>query len=101
MTKYKGTEDWSEVLEPIHHVVRELIEKESKTEGQSEPFTDSDVIAVTLLYSMVMGNRFYYELDSEKVGLGFAQKMSNHFSKTIQDTTMAMSGLDVKKYYKK
>lgn len=95
-----GTATWSEILEPVHHAVASLIDLEANGKGMQEPYTDSDVIAVSLLYSLVLGNRLYYILDDQKASLTMAKSLSEHFSSVVQETTFAMSGINMKTYYK-
>lgn len=100
VNKGKNTLEESEVLEPVHNALRELLERERVGKPWSEKFTNHDVIAITLLYSLVMGNRMVHQLKEEKVGLDFSQNMSNYFAQVVQNTTLGMSGIDVKNYYK-
>lgn len=96
-----GQADWTESLEPLHHLVAELIRQEQLGKGTSEPYTDSDIIAVTLLYSILLGNRLYYQMDNHKATMALAKQVSEHFSTIIQETTYGMSGIDMQTYYKK
>jgi len=89
----------SEVLEPIHSTLRELIDVESKG-GHKGTYTDSDVIAVTLLYSLICGNRLLRQIEDEKVGVVMAHNISQHYTALIQAITNGMSGVDVSKHYK-
>jgi hypothetical protein len=97
--KGKNTLKESEILEPVHACLRELIERErlGKPFGT---FSDDDVVAVTLLYSMVMGNRLLERLKAETVGINFSQEISNYFSIMLQDMTLGMSKVNVTQYYK-
>lgn len=100
VNKGKNTLEESEILEPIHNTLRELLELEAKGKGWSAKYTDHDVIAITLLYSMVLGNRLVHQLKEEKAGLELAQSLSNHFAATIQEVSLGMSKVNVKDYYK-
>lgn len=95
-----GGATWSEILEPVHHTVAALIDQEANGKSKQEPYTDSDVIAVALLYSIVLGNRLYYIMDDQKASLSLAKTLSEHFSVVVQETTFAMSGINMKTYYK-
>lgn len=89
----------SEILEPVHSTLRELLAVESNG-GYQGKYTDDDVVAVTLLYSLVMGNRLLRQLSEEKVGIVMSHDISNHFTKSIQLITLGMSKVDMSSYYK-
>lgn len=89
----------SEILEPIHACLRELLEKEKNNSSPDIKYTDTDVVAVTLLYSLVLGNRLYHSFREEKVGIAHAQHVSEYFSQLIQQTTHGMSQVSVKGFY--
>lgn len=99
VNKGGNTLEESEILEPIHTCLRELLEYQRAGKSITD-FTDHDVIAVTLLYSIIMGDRLVNYLKDEKIGLGAAQTLSEYFANQIQGTTFGMSQVNVKDYYK-
>lgn len=99
LNKGENTLEESEILEPVHTALREILERQRVNKPYTG-YTDHDVIAITLLYSMVMGDRLVEFLKSEKIGLEAAQVLSDHFAQVIQQTTEAMSQVNVKDYYK-
>lgn len=99
VNKGKNTLEESEILEPIHYCLRELLERQKNGKPESG-FTDHDVVAITLLYSIIMGDRLVEQLKEEKVGLEIAQDLSDYFAVAIQQTTLGMSKVNVRDYYK-
>lgn len=95
-----NTLEESEVLEPVHSCLRELLERERQGKAWNQKFTDHDVIAITLLYSMIMGNRLYHYLSEEKASITIAASLSQHYTAAIQETTFSMSRVNVAEYYK-
>lgn len=89
----------SEVLEPLHHCLRELLERERKGISQSIVYTDDDVMAATLMYSHILGNRLVSKLTEEKVSLGMSSNTGRHFSTLINEVTLGMSNIDPSRYY--
>lgn len=100
INKGGNTFNESEILEPIHTCLRELLDIEKQNRGSSIQYTDDDVIAVTLLYSQILGSRFIEILDDEKVGVGFAKEVAESYGAMIRELTLAMSRVDTTVYYK-
>lgn len=92
--------DISEILEPVHTCLRELLEREKKGMSQSVVYTDDDVMAAALLFTHVTGNRLVHQLTEEKVGIGMASKLAKHYSALINEITDSMSGINPATYYK-
>lgn len=99
VNKGKNTLEESEILESVHYSLREILERQRVGKPYTG-YTDHDVIAITLLYSIVMGDRMVEQLKDEKVGLEVAQNLSDYFASVIQATTLGMSRVNVKDYYK-
>lgn len=99
VNKGQNTTEESEILEPVHTCLREILEHQQKGKPITG-FTDHDVIAITLLYSMINGDRLVEYLKEEKIGLSAAQHLSDHFANVIQENTLAMTQVNVKDYYK-
>ncbi len=99
VNKGQNTSEESEILEPVHTALREILERQ-KIGKPITGFTDHDVIAITLLYSMINGDRLVEYLKEEKIGLSAAQLLSDHFANVIQETTQTMTQVNVKDYYK-
>lgn len=99
VNKGQNTSEESEILEPVHTCLREILERQ-KIGKPITGFTDHDVIAITLLYSMINGDRLVEYLKQEKIGLEAAQLLSEHFANQVVLTTEAMSQVNVKDYYK-
>lgn len=90
----------SEILEPLHTCLRELIDRDLNRKGDLIKYTDDDVVAATLLYSHILGNRLVHTLTDERVSIGMAQELARNYSNEIQNVTTSMSRVDVSNYYK-
>lgn len=99
VNKGENTLEESEILEPVHTALREILERQ-RVGKPVAGFTDHDVIAITLLYSMINGDRLVEYLKTEKIGLEAASHISEYFARQIQETTMGMTQVNVKDYYK-
>lgn len=89
----------SEILEPVHATVKEILDRDSRGSADTE-YTDSDVIAVALLYASVCSKRLVQTLKDEKVSLGYSQQIATNYGNMIQEITLGMTGVDVGNYYK-
>lgn len=101
VNKGENTFEESEILEPIHSCLRELLELEHIGKGYKARFTDHDIIAITLLYSIITGNRLVHRLVEEKVGITLSNELANHFGNIITQVTKGMTNVDMIEYYKK
>ena len=90
----------SEILEPLHTCLREILELEKQGRGLNNSFTDHDIIAATLMYATVLANRMIHNLEDEKASIGIARDMSQHYSALIREVTLGMSGIDTSTYFK-
>lgn len=87
----------TEMLEPVHNIVRELLEIEKK--GKNVPvYTDSDVIATALLFAHVMGNRLSDKLIDERVSIGMSKHLASTYGDSIALLTKQMSSVDLNSY---
>jgi len=100
VNKGKNTIEESEILEPLHKCLRELLSLDkSRASGKIE-FTDHDIIAITLMYSHILGNRLIYNLKDEKVSIGLSQHLASSFGEAIQVLTKQMTAIDINVVYK-
>lgn len=100
VNKGKNTFEESEILEPLHTCLRELLELEKQGRGVNNEYTDHDIIAATLMYATVLGNRMYHNLKNEKASIGMASDMSQHYTALIREVTLGMSGVDTSTFFK-
>lgn len=100
VAKSGNTPNESEILEPLHACLRELLEYQRQGKDGSIIYTDDDVIAITLLYSTILGSRLANILASEKVGITLAVEMSRHYAALVNETTQGMSRVNTSAYYK-
>ncbi len=90
----------TEILEPLHNTLRELLELESQGKSQDLEYTDDDIIAATLVYTHVTGNRLIHWLTEEKASIGIAKILSANMALQITTLTKQITNVDVSKYYK-
>jgi hypothetical protein len=100
INKGGNTLNESEILEGVHACVRELLDVESKGNGDKLDYTDDDVIAVTLLYSLVMGNRLIKTLTDERVSIGMSKEIASNYAFQLRQLTLGMTRVDTSSYYK-
>jgi hypothetical protein len=98
----KGIEpnEISEILEPLHACLRELLESDRRGKTHLIEYTDKDVIAASLVYSHILGNRLVHHLTKEKASLERTKLLGNSYGEAIQKLTKGMSGVDLNDYYK-
>lgn len=94
------TPDETELLEGLHTTVRECLERDRQGKSHLMEYTDSDVIAVTLLYAHILGNRLIHHLTREKATLGISNEIALHYGVLINELTLAMSQVDTSVYYR-
>lgn len=94
------TPDRSEILEPLHACLRELLERDKQGSSQAVKYTDNDVVAATLLFAHILGNRLVHRLSDEKVGISMAGELGKHYAALINEVTLGMSTVDTSKFYK-
>lgn len=90
----------SEILEPLHTCLRELLELEKQGRGLNYTYTDHDVIAATLMYVTVLSNRMLHKLKDEKVSIGMATDLAKHYNALVHEVTLGMSGIDTSTFFK-
>lgn len=100
VSKGKNTLEESEILEPMHACLRELMEYDLKGKSHLLKFTDHDIIAITLLYSTILGNRFAHNLVADKASQKVTAEISHNYAKAIQNLTLGMTRVDVVGHYK-
>lgn len=91
----------SEILEPVHAVVRELIERDRRGVSHHNEFTDSDIVGVTLLYAHVTTNRLIHTMTEEKVSIGFSKSTALGYGELIKTITQNMTNVDMDNHYTK
>jgi len=94
------TPDETELLEGLHSTVRECLERDRLGKTHLIEYTESDVIAVTLLYAHILGNRLIHHLTREKTGIGLANELAQHYASIINEVTLGMGRVDTSVYYK-
>lgn len=95
VSKGKNTLEESEILEPIHNCLRELMEYDKQKKAHLLQFSDHDIVAITLLYSQVCGNRLGHNFGGENITPELMKEIANNFGRLIQDLTLAMTRVDV------
>lgn len=98
--KGENTFGESEILEPLHTCLRELLERDRTGSSLDIKYTDDDVVAATLMYAHILGNRLIHNLTEEKAGIALAQELTKHYSVLINEVTLGMSKVDTSVYYK-
>ena len=93
----KGREplDISEVLEPLHACLRELLESDRQGKSHLIEYTDKDIAAATLIYAHVLGNRLAHNMMREKVSQGMSQHLATSYGGMIHSLTKSMAGIDI------
>lgn len=89
----------SEILEPLHTCLKEVLDKE-KAGGLNIEYTDEDVIAATLMFSHVLGNRMIHLYTDERASIGLSQHLAATFGEQIQIITKQMTKVDISLIYK-
>lgn len=100
VSKGKNTLDESEILEPLHACLRELMEYDKMGKGRLLQFSDHDIIAVTLLFSTILGNRLAHNIVKKDADKTLIADVSTHYSRAIQNLTLSMTGVDVIGHFK-
>ena len=100
VSKGGNTLEESEILEPLHACLRELLERERLGKSHLMEYSDDDVIATALLFSHIMGNRLVHNLTDENVSIGMSQKLAVEYGAQIQLLTLSMSGVDLSNAFK-
>lgn len=95
-----NTSEISEILEPLHTCLSELLERDRLGKSHLIEYTDKDVLAVSMMFAHVLGNRLIHNLTREKASLGLSQHLATTYGETIHNIVLSMSGLDVKVYNK-
>jgi hypothetical protein len=95
-----NTSEESEILEPIHACLRELLERDRLGKGHLMEYTDHDVVAATLVFSHILGNRLAHKLTRENVNLDYSKELATGFGISIINLAKMMSGVDVATLYK-
>jgi hypothetical protein len=85
----------SEILEPLHACLREILERDRYNNPDLIKYTDEDVKAATLFFSHILGNRLYHNLVDEKVSIGLSKKISTDYAESILVLARQMSGVDM------
>lgn len=92
--------DISEILEPVHSCLAELILREQQAKSQNMRYTDADVQAATLLYAHVLSNRYIHYLTEQNAPLTVAENTTLSYLTVIKEITMSMSQVDTSKILK-
>lgn len=93
-----NTSEISEILEPLHACLKELIERDHLNKSHLIEYTDRDVVAISMMYAHILGNRLIHNLTDEKASLGLSQHLATTYGNMIHDITESMSGVDVRVY---
>lgn len=95
-----NTSEESEILEPIHACLRELIEWDKAKKTHLIRYTDHDIVAITLLYVHILGNRIIHTLSDEKVSVTFSKEIVENYVDMVKKLTLAMSRVNVSEHFK-
>lgn len=101
MEEEDNTLEISEILEPLHNCLRECIERDDDAKGHLMIYTDADVVAATLMFSHVLGNRMAHKLTNMKSDQASIKKMAQDSGERIRLITKHMSGVNLAEYYKR
>jgi len=85
----------TEKLEPIHRLAEEIMRDDAAGKLPLH-YTHDDIIAVTVVFSHIMGARFVQYLEKEKIGLGASRKLTQGLGAKISDTVMYATDVDIK-----
>lgn len=91
----------SEILEPLHTCLRELLARDEAKKTHLIEYTDADVIAAHLMYTHIMGNRLAHRFGREKVPINTTTFIAKTYAEQIRLTTKQMAQLDIAEYYKR
>lgn len=91
----------SEILEPLHNCLRELIAVDEAKKNHLIEYTDADVVAVHLMYTHIMGNRLAHRLGREGAPLETTTHLASTYAEQIRLTTKEMAKLDIAEYYRR
>lgn len=97
----EDTFEESEILEPLHNCLRELIAMDEAKKGHLIEYTDTDVVAAHLMYMYIMGNRLAHRLGREQAPLDTTTHLASTYAEQIRLTTKQMAKLDIAEYYKR
>lgn len=64
-------------------------------------YTDRDIIAATLMYAHVLGNRQLLNLMDERASIGLSQHLTESFGQTVHLLTKQIADVDVNAVYNK
>lgn len=101
VSKGKNTLDESEILEPMHSCLRELVEYEMQGRGHLLEFTEHDIVAVAMLFSTVCGKKLTHDLIKSTSTPEQMKHMGNVYARLIRDITFGMTKVDVLEHYTK
>lgn len=87
--------DQSEILEPLHNCLREVLELDTKGKGAEIVYTDNDVLAAALMFGHVLGNRLMHKLTDEKASIGLSRHLATTYGESIAVIAKQMSGVDI------
>lgn len=84
----------TEKLESIYRLADEIMRDDAAGKMPLQ-YTRDDVIAVTVVFSHIMGARFVQYLEEEKVGIGASRKLTQSLGAKISDTVKYATDIDV------
>ncbi len=99
VNKGENTLEESEMLEAIHSCLREIIARDEAGTGHLIEYSEHDIIAITLLYTKILGNRLAGKLADEKVSLKYSEELALSYGEMVRQLTKSMSGIDVIKHF--
>lgn len=93
----KGREplDISEILEPLHACLGELLESDRQGKSHLIEYTNKDIVAATLIYAHVLGNRLTHNMMREKASLELSQHLASTYGNMIHNLTKSMAGVEI------
>lgn len=91
----------SEILEPLHNLLRELLAQDDARKSHLIEYTDTDVIAAHLTYGHILGNRLAHRLGQQGVSAEMATSMARDYARFMTLLTKLMADLDIAEYYRR
>lgn len=85
----------SEILEPLHTTLTELIDKDRQGKSHLIEYTDRDIVAAALLFAHITGNRLIHNLTKQEASIPLTQHLASTYGGMIREITKAMTGIDV------
>jgi hypothetical protein len=90
----------SEILEPLHTCLREVLQLDKDGKSSQIEYTDDDVLAASLMLAHVLGNRLMHRLVEERASIGLSRHLATTYGESIAVIAKQMSGVDINVMHK-